>query len=884
MTIRALLFNRALLLTPMLLAPGLAAAQTPEPQQGEVAVPQQPPAADQEADQGAVQSGDVVVVLGRFIPEPMRETSEVATFLSVDDLARTGDDDAAAALTRLTGLSVVSGRFVYVRGLGDRYSSALLNGSPLPSPEPLRRQVPLDLFPSNILDGAVVQKTFSPNYPGEFGGGIIDLKTLRRPRAPFLTAKIGSGFASETTGRRGVSYFGNNTDWTGFDDGLRDIPGALANAISQNRRIDDTNFSQAQLETIGESLVNSPLNVVQSIEQVPDVEGELTAGTGFDAGPFDIGLVGVVGYNYSSQTRRSRRTEVVGNALESDFQSDRTSNDVVLNAFGSASLGWETNVLTLTGLLIRSTTKFGQIEEGVDLNLPGANPLNLVDNERREATSWYERQIGSIQLAGEHEVAGVDLSWRGAFAQSTRDAPYERSIRYDLVNGNAVFGGAGGLGNRIRFTELTDEVVSGGVDASYTFPIGEQRDATLSAGAVVSNTIRDSGLVQFSWTGPRGPTPIDVLTARVDFLLSPDNIDPQRFVLNEFTGQDDSYRARLTNTAFYVASDVELIPLVRAAVGVRYEDATQIVRTFNRFGITPTPSVEIANEYWLPAGTLTWNFAEDLQLRLGYSQTIARPQFRELARTPFIDPDTDRVYEGNPFLKDTEFTNYDARLEYYFGREQFVTFGGFYKELTNPVEEVVIRVDRYQTRFINAPEATLLGGELEYRTNFDMPFRVPFLEDAKWLFSANYTYTKSEVNAGPGSTVISPIDFRVVPASVFELDGSQLQGTPEHIVNVQFGYETGDSQLTLLVGWVDDRILRRGQGSVEPVIERPGTNIDLVYKRDFVLGGREMTLGVSGRNLTGEVYQEFQEYERGVNNVDRYARGQSYSVSLTAKY
>jgi outer membrane receptor protein involved in Fe transport len=213
-----------------------------------------------------------------------------------------------------------------------------------------------------------------------------------------------------------------------------------------------------------------------------------------------------------------------------------------------------------------------------------------------------------------------------------------------------------------------------------------------------------------------------------------------------------------------------------------------------------------------------------------------------------------------------------------------VTAGVFYKKISNPIEEVVIKVDRYQTRFINAPEATLQGVELEYRINFAMPFEMPFLTDAEWLFAANYTYNKSEVIAGPGTTVISPIDFQRVPSSFFELDGTQLQGTPEHIANLQFGYETPDSQATLIVGWIDERILRRGQGSVEPVLEKPGFNVDLVYKRTFTVGDTDLTLGLSGRNLTGEVHDEFQIYERGRNNVDRYPRGQTFSVSLTAEY
>lgn len=872
MALKALLFNRALLLTTFLISPQIALAQ-------EAVTAQNP--ADQPPEGEAGAGRDVVVVLGAFIPEPMRETSEVASFLSSEDLARTGDDNAAAALTRLTGLSVVQGRFVYVRGLGDRYSSALLNGSPLPSPEPLRRQAPLDLFPSNILDGATVQKTFSPNYPGEFGGGIVDLRTLRIPVHPFLNAKVGTAWSTESTYRRGTVYRGSDLDWLGIDDHVRPMPGALSWAINQNLQITDANFSDEQLEQIGESLANSPVNVLFAEDLLPDFELEASAGTAIDGDGYTVGLVGVVGYENSWRTRRAHREEVVGNALTTDMQTDTTVGDVVLNAFASASLDMTDHNVTASGLLVRSTSKYAQIEQGVDFDAPGAD---LGENVRTEATAWYERQLGSFQLAGEHTFDALQFDWRTAFARSTRSAPYEREIRYDIVNGAPIFGGGGGLGNRIRFSQLADEVASAGFDAAYTLPIGENRDAVISAGAVYSNAIRDFKLLQFAWTGPRGFTPNDVLTARVDYLLSPDNIDPDRFVLNEFTGPDDSYKGRLTNMGAYVAADVEVMPLVRASIGVRYEDTVEEVRTYNRVGLPSATPVSLSNAYWLPAATFTWNFAENMQARLGYSQTVARPQFRELARTPFIDPDTDRVYEGNPFLVDTEFTNYDARLEYYFDAGQFVTLGAFYKEVANPIEEVVIRVDRYQTRFINAPEATLIGGELEYKVLFDMPFSFGVLDDAKWMFQTNYTYTKSEVQAGPGTTVISPITFTPVPSSFFELDGTQLQGSPEHIANVQFGYETPYSQLTLLLGWTDDRILRRGQGSVEPVYDRSGINVDLVYKHTLQWGENDMTLTLAGRNLGGAVYEEYQIYDRGRNEVDRYPRGQVFSASLAAEF
>jgi outer membrane receptor protein involved in Fe transport len=191
---------------------------------------------------------------------------------------------------------------------------------------------------------------------------------------------------------------------------------------------------------------------------------------------------------------------------------------------------------------------------------------------------------------------------------------------------------------------------------------------------------------------------------------------------------------------------------------------------------------------------------------------------------------------------------------------------------------------RVQTNFINAPEATLYGVELEFRTRFDMPFDIGFLDGEQWLFATNYTYTKSEVEAPAGTTVVSPTDFTRRSAAEFGLDGSALQGTPEHIFNLQFGLETDTQQLTLLVGWVDERILRRGIGALRPVLEKPGTNVDLVYRQDFKIGEQDFTFGLSGRNLLGEDAEQFQLYERGRNEVNSYDRGQSISFSLTAKY
>lgn len=824
-----------------------------------------------------------VVVRGQFIPEPQRETSQVATFLSTADLTRQGDSNAALALTRLSGLSIVSGKFAYVRGLGDRYSSALLNGSPLPSPEPLRRTVPLDLFPASVLSGAAVQKTYSANYPGEFGGGVIDLQTLRQPAENFLTIKAGVSANTETTGSDGLFVGGGDLDWSGYDDGLRDIPGPLGALLASGERLNDQ--TPAQIEIIGESLVNSPLSVIQQGKLDPNPNGSVEGGLILDKGQYDIGLIGVVGFESGWTTRDATRQYVEGGVLGSDQRQLSTAYDATINALGSGSIGWGDNEIQATLFYVHTTTKQAEITTGTDFNAPGSTG-EIFD----ESSGWFERELSFLQLRGDHKVNGIDLSWRGAYAVSTRDAPYDRSLRRTPdADGVPLYSTANNYG--ILFSNLEDKIGSFGADASYTVDIGNARELVMSGGFDVASTERSYDFLSLRFVGGNA-IPLDVQQARPDYLFSPDNIGPGRFVLQEITTPNDSYSAGLDVNAFYVQTDLDILDFVRGTVGFRYEDAEETVKTFDRFGNPGAGDVNLSNDYVLPAFTLTWNFADDLQLRAGYSQTIARPQFRELALSSFIDPETDRVYRGNSGLVDSELKNYDARVEYYLGRNQFITAGAFYKDIKNPIEEVQYSTASFvfETTFINSPKAELYGAELEYRTNFSMPISNAWFDAREWLFSANYTYTSSEVQANDGDLVFDPISRSRRDAALFGLDGSDLQGTPQNILNMQFGWESDVDQLTLLLGWVDDRILQRGFGigaaALPDVIEEPGVQLDLVFNRTFTLGGRDVELGLKGRNLLGTKHSEYQMTQGDVGRTEfnTYERGTTLSASLSTTF
>lgn len=828
-------------------------------------------------------------VLGRFIPDVMRETSEVATILTAEDLQRAGDDTAAVALTRMSGLSLVSGRFVYVRGLGERYSSALLNGSPLPSPEPLQRVVPLDLFPSNILASAVVQKTFSVSYPGEFGGGLIDLQTVAVPIEPFFSFGMSVGGNTETTFEDGLTYYGSDTDWTGYDDGARETPDALRMVLSSGKRVTDANFTPAELQTIGQSFLNAPLNLMQRKSSVePDFSIDISGGKSVDLGWGTLGFIAVGGFDNSWRTRNGVQQEgiVQGENLEvrTDYKFQSTQNDIVLNGLLGAALQWDDHEIKWTNIYVRSTTKEARSRAGND-ELAGAEV-------RDDYTEWFERTLLNTQLSGAHEFydGALQVDWRGAFAKSSRDAPYEKGIRYRLVDG-VYLHNASQEQNYTRFSEVEDTIASGGVDVGYTFPLSDARDLTLSAGMSYSDNDRHAESREYRFLALNSALPIEVQRQRVDYLLADYNIGPNQLVIRETTGAEGAaaYTANLEVFGAYAQVDAEVLPLVRTVVGLRYEDATQGVTPIDLFGgVPPLAPAPLDNQYWLPAATVTWNFAEDMQARFGASKTIARPQFRELAPQQYFDPDLDRLFIGNPFLVDSELLNFDARYEWYFADQQFFTAGVFYKDIDRPVEAVVNEAGAtVQQTYINAPKAILYGAEFEIKKYFEPVTETGWLATKRWLVGANYTYSKSEVQVDEGD-VVFPLAGGGAPrpATDYVKDGSQLQGQSEHLANLQFGFEddTAASQATVFIKYVGDRTSARGRPGQPDLIQSPGVILDFTYRKNVVVREHDIEFGFEARNLLDEDYEEFQELGTGRVYANQYSLGRSFSVSFSAKF
>ncbi len=845
---------------------------------------------------------DAVQVRGEFIPQPMLTSSAVMTHVSKEDLDRQGDSTVADALVRVAGLSVSQGKYVYVRGLNERYSSALLNNTPLPSPEPLKRVVPLDLFPTNVLDTVEILKTYSVRYPGEFGGGTINLTSAVVPEAPFLTVKAGIGGNSETTGQPGLTYYGGgDSDFFGYDDGTRKMSPELQDALATGKRITPgRDFTTGQVQDIARSFTNAPLNLLQTTDNVnPDYEYEISGGNAFDVGSGSrLGVVATAALKNKWRTevgiQQDGAVEGGSMAVQSNYDFLSTTNNATVNGLFGVTLDMEDHTIGLMTMYVHDTDKETRSKEGYSL-LTG-------DNIRDDTTRWFERELINTQLTGKHvfgEFRDLTIDWRAAHSRASLDAPYEKGFRYREDEFGNWFHDASQAQNYTRFSEVNERVDSAGVDAAWRLPI--EMDLYLNFGAAWSDTGRDAVTREFRLLS-LGNLPYPNYYQRPDFLLSDYNISQGYLTLRETTGGTGAaaYDGSLETRALYLEAESQLTGNIRATVGVRYEDASQEVTPIDLFdtGQTLPTAAPLENDYFLPAATVTWNFADNQQLRFGASKTIARPQFRELAPQQYLDLDADRLVIGNPFLVDSELVNLDARYEWYFNRGEYLSAGLFYKDIDKPVEVVLNgrSGSSWQQSFINAPGAVVYGLELDFRKYYATPF--DWMGDSRFFVAANYTYSDSEVRVDDGDVAYTLAgNGRPQPASELVADGSRLQGQSEHLANVQLGIEdpaTG-SQATLLIGYASERINARGIQGFDPAtgsttvvqpdyVQDPGTTVDLVLKKGFDLWDTRMELGFEARNIFNQEFAEYQSYGGGRADVMRYDLGTSYMLSLSASF
>ena len=819
----------------------------------------------------AIQSNtpiEEVVVAVSFIPDEKRDTSEISSTLSSESMSIAGDSEASDALKRVTGLSLVKGKYVYVRGLGERYSSALLNGVLLPSPEPLKRVVPFDIFPTSILDNVLVQKTYSAQYPGEFGGGVIDMRTKLIPNEEFYELSVSTTYDSLATGTEGDIMAGYDDDWTGFDTGYRDLPESLAPLYENSDFISLATASYFEIQSAAQGFSGQWLP--EKEEFAADIGFDFAYGNSFRLENYgNLGVIISAGYDssndYQPDISRTNYSRGTGDALVAMDQYEVKKSNKQVDTNLLTTIGWDINnqnYLQFTGLIVRKTDNRLTVSEGRNVEADF--------NERRTKMEWVERSITSSTLSGKHDFDnGLSIDWRTSFATGKRNSPFEREYFYEFQNGAYEFSRRQDS-NYTNFSWLNDNSNETAID--FMYPIETDNIiANFKFGLKTLEKERDTDVKRYAFL-PDFTN--GALFADRDFRRQPINVimNPQNFrydrtglVLTELSLNTDRYEGEMTVDAWYVSFESDITEKLSVSIGARNEESILETNTLTFFGGSDVVQSTDELDKLLPALTATYQLNESMQVRFGMSETISRPMFREMSPVLFVNFETDRLERGFEGIKSSEIENLDLRYEWYFGFDEFLTISYFTKDFINPIEQVLeAAATSSYVSYRNALSAELQGAEFEFQKQFG-----ELISGYDFFGKINYTVTDSNAVTNPEFITLSSYDDR------------PLVGQPDNILNIQFGYYgSDDSRLSVIYNDVGNRIRELGSDVIPNVMEDLPETLDMVYKKTFRAFDGNLDLTIKLRNLLEEPYEALQ----GDRVFETYSTSSSISIGLKYSY
>lgn len=817
------------------------------------------------------------------VVEERKNQAFVADILGAEQLSRTGDTDAASALRRVTGLTLVDGKYVYVRGLGERYSSARLNGASIPSPDLTRNVIPLDIIPSTIIESLAVQKAFSPSMPAAFGGGNIDIRTKSLPDDFLLNIEAGIG------------YNENASDLYTYNRNENAIPADIQQAIVKYRGdfslrniINTEGFTDSetvnasqQARAINTQLAESlPRDIKLQEESFnPDYKLKASIGNRFDEDFFggSIGVLLAAAYDTKWDVSERRNAVLSENATADCSTSLATEEDVTNSCYntvsdttlttetertnGVFSVGYDLNTHSVSYTKLYLTDSEDESEFGILQSPNGSNLKTIAGSNianREHEFKYEERTLDIDQVRGQHtflDYWGLGFDWQYTESTAETDIPTDMSYRFDDIyddQGNYQRTIVTGDDNRAvyQYVDMEDHVKSYGGNFSLPMTLAGL-DIELKAGYDFVDKARYYTTDRFAMDNGSGlritvNENMDNILGVTDYLTD-DVIADNNFILSyrEPTPPDaDDYIAVQKTDAYYGEFDVFLTNQWRLSGGLRWEDFKQVSLAtssliFDRNDIETFYSQErILNgtkqeDDIYPAMSLTYIGGDNYQVRLGYGETVVRPDIRETVPVAYFDPITDIRTIGRAGLESSPMTNLDARFEYYADNGDNYTVSAFYKDIDKPIESVLsVGDEEYTLNYVNGESAEVYGVEFEW------------LHDLGYLTNGLFT---------TGNLTFSDSEAVIDPALAGNLTNptKRMTGHSEYVANFQLGYDSADGihSSSLVYNVFGERILAAGIGGRGDALEQPFHSLDWVYNfyPDF---NSQLTLKV--KNLLNE--------------------------------
>jgi hypothetical protein len=782
-----------------------------------------------------------------------KNSNNIVNQITAEQIAKSPDSDAAQAVQRVSGVTVQDGKYIQVRGLGERYTAASLNGARIPSPEPERKVVPLDLFPSGLLQSVTTLKTFTPDQQGDFSGALVDIRTREFPAQTQWSYSFSSGVNNRVLGKDLLASPRAGGELFGLTSASRLIPRSLATTDFRG------NVTQQQQNQIVRDMRNVWTPTTQT--GLPSGSMGLSVGGNEVLGK-RIGFLLSGNYSYAQEVRADE-VFAVGN---------QGPNNTVAPLFqtrgqtGRQSVTWGAlaNFSTLVGLNTRlsfnntftkSADNDARQDQGFD--------ENLADSVRRITLRYVSRGVISSQIAGEHQLGERNkVDWSATWGRTDREEP-DRSDMVYLRERTA----SGGFYRQIptldgaRRTYFDLDETNQVAKLDWQLNVGDLSSGNyLKFGGYYRTTDRTADAPIYSILNRFGP---DIGRLPGEDIFSEENACDACTNFNvQPIGQAGSYTADDQTVAGYLMVDWGLGSRVRVIAGARAEQARITVNTSTQGGFTA--SSELDNTDVLPSFVVNTKLTGSQNLRFAVTRTLNRPEYRELSPVTFREVLGGVSVTGNAALQRTLIDNADLRWEWFPSPTEVLSFGVFYKRFTDPIERVEVATSgAAQAAYQNAPEATNYGVEIEARKQ--LGFLGAFGEQLT-AFS-NVTLMESEIQLDTTGT--AALTNAVRP----------MVGQAPYVVNAGLTYTTtsGNTSATLLFNVVGERITAAGARPLPDIKEIPRNILDFSLRFPIVANwsgrldaknlldaryrlkqgnleregynvGRGLTLGVSWRN------------------------------------
>lgn len=816
-----------------------------------------------------------------------RKSSIVLDGISSEQFSRNNDSDAASAIRRVTGVSVEGGKYVVVRGLGDRYNKNSINNAEIPSLDPDKNAVQMDLFPSNLLDNIIVYKTFSPELPGSFSGGYIDIATKEFPENFTMQASASVGYNTNATfndqflsSERGDRFF------LGMDDGTYAIPSEI-----KDKNIPFPSGSLMEARELDQA-TKSFNNGFGNIRRTAPVNHSFSLSLG-DERTFlgkPLGYVAALSYKraYSFYENGSTGRYFLPGADVEEL--------VVLQEFedsqGTESILWG-GLLNLTSK-ISNTSKIGlnfMYNQSADLNsryLTGVFPADANDpiNDRLQnrAMQYLERSLASWQLRGEHLIGSkLSAEWMVAYTKSTQDEPDLRFFNnvINVTNEDTVyFTLVNPTGNPTRFyRDLEEDNLEGKVDFTLPFKFKQEFDSKVKFGGgyLLKDRSFNERLIEYN----RGSSTSDY-TGNPNTYFGDSNIglvseNPIRYGLyvTETPDVGNSYTGDQSLPFGYAMVDWGLSEKIRLAVGARFERTDIQLNNTSPFLPDSLQRAELVTNDVLPSINLIYQLREEMNLRVSYGKTVARPTFRELSAFTYFNYLGDARQTGNPNLQRTVIDNFDIRWEYYANRLDYFSASVFYKNFSDPIERTASPFinepkDGLSFFFRNVPQATAYGAEFEIRKGLD--FISPFMSNFR--IGVNFSYIESRVDINEKELELIRVNDPTAE------DTRQMYGQSPYLLNGLISYDNPNSQWNISATYnvIGPRLFLVASNGTPNIYEQPRDLINLNIKKGW---GQRFSTRLSIQNILNAPVSFTQEFKNREYDYQSQKLGTDISLNLT---